>query len=44
VQSHYALLKEGGMTVDQLRDAGRIAAVIAAAANTIEVEREAIAA
>jgi len=44
VQSHYALLKEGGMTVDQLRDAGRIAAVVAAAANTIEVEREAIAA
>lgn len=44
VQSHYALLKEGGMSVDQLRDAGRIAAVIAAAANTIEVEREAIAA
>jgi alkyl hydroperoxide reductase subunit D len=40
VQSHYALLKETGMTVDQLRDAGRIAAVIAAAANAIEVERE----
>lgn len=44
VQSHYALLKQGGMSVDQLRDAGRIAAVIAAAANAIEVEREAVAA
>lgn len=40
VQSHYALLKEVGMSVDQLRDAGRIAAVVAAAANAIEVERE----
>ena len=40
VQSHYALLKEGGMSVDQLRDVGRIAAVVAAAANAIEVERE----
>ena len=44
VQSHYALLKESGMSVDQLRDAGRIAAVIAAAANAIEVEQEAAAA
>jgi alkyl hydroperoxide reductase subunit D len=44
VQSHYALLKESGMSVDQLRDAGRIAAVIAAAANVIEVEQEAVAA
>src|SRR5262252_2208427 len=41
VQSHYALLKENGMTVDQLRDAGRIAAVIAAAANALEIESEA---
>jgi len=40
VQSHYALLKETGMSVDQLRDVGRIAAVVAAAANAIEVERE----
>ena len=40
VQSHYALLKESGMSVDQLRDVGRIAAVVAAAANAIEVERE----
>jgi len=44
VQSHYALLKESGMSVDQLRDAGRIAAVIAAAANAIEVEQEVAAA
>ena len=40
VQSHYALLKQTGMSVDQLRDVGRIAAVVAAAANAIEVERE----
>jgi lipoyl-dependent peroxiredoxin subunit D len=38
VQSHYALLKEAGMSVEQLRDVGRIAAVIAAAANAISVE------
>jgi alkyl hydroperoxide reductase subunit D len=38
VQSHYALLKETGMSVDQLRDVGRIAAVIAAAANAIAIE------
>lgn len=38
VQSHYALLKQGGMSVEQLRDVGRIAAVIAAAANAISVE------
>lgn len=43
VQSHYALLKESGMSIDQLRDVGRIAAVIAAAANAIAVE-EAVAA
>jgi len=40
VQSHYALLKEAGMSVDQLRDVGRIAAVIAAAANAIDVEAD----
>ena len=39
VQSHYALLKESGMSVDQLRDVGRIAAVTAAAANAIAIER-----
>jgi alkyl hydroperoxide reductase subunit D len=43
VQSHYALLKEAGMSVDQLRDVGRIAAVTAAAANAIAIE-EAVAA
>jgi alkyl hydroperoxide reductase subunit D len=43
VQSHYALLKQTGMSVDQLRDVGRIAAVVAAAANALAVE-EAVAA
>ena len=43
VQSHYTLLKETGMSVDQLRDVGRIAAVTAAAANAIAVESEQIA-
>lgn len=38
VQSHYALLKQSGMTVDQLRDVGRIAAVIAATAQAITIE------
>jgi lipoyl-dependent peroxiredoxin subunit D len=38
VQSHYALLKQAGMSVDQLRDVGRIVAVIAAAANAVAVE------
>lgn len=39
VKSHYALLKnEQGMTSQQLRDVGRIAAVIAAAANVIAAE------
>ncbi|HUL68010.1 MAG TPA: hypothetical protein VLW55_25675 [Burkholderiaceae bacterium] len=33
--------KESGMSVDQLRDAGRIAAVVAAAANVLEIESEA---
>jgi alkyl hydroperoxide reductase subunit D len=37
VQSHYALLKETGMSVEQLRDVGRIAAVVAATANAIAV-------
>jgi alkyl hydroperoxide reductase subunit D len=40
VQSHGALLKQTGMSVDQLRDAGRIAAVVAAAANAIAVQQE----
>ncbi|MET0184738.1 MAG: carboxymuconolactone decarboxylase family protein [Achromobacter sp.] len=32
IQSHYELLKKEGLTVEQLRDAGRIAAVVNAAA------------
>ncbi|MGE5338567.1 MAG: carboxymuconolactone decarboxylase family protein [Gemmatimonadota bacterium] len=43
VQSHYSLLKQSGMSVEQLRDVGRIAAVIAAAANAIAVEEPALA-
>lgn len=38
VQSHYALLKAEGWTTQQLRDVGRIAAVVAAAALVIAVE------
>ncbi|MGO4328456.1 carboxymuconolactone decarboxylase family protein [Cupriavidus sp. 2TAF22] len=39
VKSHYHLLKnEQGMTAQQLRDVGRIAAVIVAAANVIAAE------
>lgn len=39
VQSHYALLKQEGMSVDQLRDVGRIAAVVVAAAQAIAIEQ-----
>ena len=38
VQSHYKMLKENGVTAQQLRDVGRIAAVIAAAALAMEAE------
>lgn len=38
VQSHYKLLRETGMTATQVRDVGRIAAVVAAAAQIIAVE------
>jgi alkyl hydroperoxide reductase subunit D len=38
VRSHYALLKQDGVSVEQLRDVGRIAAVIAAAANAVSIE------
>ena len=38
VQSHYALLKQSGMSTEQLRDVGRIAAVIVAAANAVAIE------
>lgn len=35
IASHYKLLKESGMTVQQLRDVGRIAVVVAAAGNAL---------
>jgi len=38
VKSHYALLKQTGVTVQELRDVGRIAAVINAATQVIAVE------
>ncbi|MEO8755334.1 MAG: carboxymuconolactone decarboxylase family protein [Casimicrobiaceae bacterium] len=38
VRSHYKLLQETGLTTQQLRDAGRIAAVINAAAQVIAAE------
>ena len=38
VQSHYKMLKENGMTAQQLRDVGRIAAVINAAAQALAAE------
>jgi alkyl hydroperoxide reductase subunit D len=38
VAAHYNLLKDGGMSVVQLRDVGRIAAVVAAAANVLALE------
>ena len=37
VQSHYALLRKEGLTSVQLRDIGRIAAVISAAARIVEI-------
>jgi alkyl hydroperoxide reductase subunit D len=38
VQSHYKLLKENGVTTQQLRDVGRIAAVVTAAAIALAAE------
>ena len=38
VASHYKLLKENGVTAQQLRDVGRIAAVVTAAANVLAAE------
>ena len=38
IASHYKLLKESGMSAQQLRDVGRIAAVITAAANALAAE------
>jgi alkyl hydroperoxide reductase subunit D len=39
IRSHYKLLREAGMTAQNLRDVGRIAAVVAAAAQVLEAER-----
>ena len=44
VQSHYKLLRESGMSTQQLRDVGRIAGVINAAAQVIAAESEVVAA
>ena len=41
VRSHYKLLKETGLTTQQLRDVGRIAAVVNAAAQVIAAEAQA---
>ena len=41
VASHYALLKKEGLTTLQLRDIGRIAAVVNAAAQVLAVEQAA---
>ena len=38
VQSHYKMLKENGFSAQQLRDVGRIAAVINAAAQALDAE------
>jgi lipoyl-dependent peroxiredoxin subunit D len=43
IDSHYKLLKDSGLTVQQLRDVGRIAAVINAAAQVIVPEEAAVA-
>ena len=41
VRSHYRLLRESGFTVQQLRDVGRIAAVVRAVAQVLAAERPA---
>jgi alkylhydroperoxidase AhpD family core domain len=38
IKSHYELLKKEGFTTEQLRDAGRIAAVVNAAAQVLSAE------
>lgn len=43
VTSHYGLLKQTGVTVQELRDVGRIAAVIHAVAQVLAAERIAVA-
>jgi alkyl hydroperoxide reductase subunit D len=40
IKSHFELLKQEGMTTQQLRDVGRIAAVINAAAQVIDVSAQ----
>ena len=44
VQSHYKLLRDSGLTTQQLRDVGRIAAVINAAAQVIALQTTPVAA
>jgi len=44
VKSHYELLKQTGLTTQQLRDVGRIAAVVNAAAQVLATEAQPIAA
>ncbi|HEY2970791.1 MAG TPA: carboxymuconolactone decarboxylase family protein [Casimicrobiaceae bacterium] len=39
IQSHYKLLRENGFSTEQLRDVGRIAAVVNAVAQVLAVER-----
>ena len=43
IKSHYELLRDGGMSAQQLRDVGRIAAVVAAAAHALANAEEALA-
>lgn len=38
IQSHYKLLRESGMTATQMRDVGRIAAVVSATAQVLAAE------
>ncbi|MGZ9066711.1 MAG: carboxymuconolactone decarboxylase family protein [Burkholderiales bacterium] len=38
VAAHYTMLKENGLSAQQLRDVGRIAAVVTAAANVLAAE------
>ena len=44
IRSHYKLLSDGGMSTQQLRDVGRIAAVVAAAAQALANKDEVLAA
>ncbi|HJV74202.1 MAG TPA: carboxymuconolactone decarboxylase family protein [Noviherbaspirillum sp.] len=40
IQSHYKLLRESGMTAMQMRDVGRIAAVVSATAQVLAAEAQ----